>query len=46
MNKATRFAILATAIASLGGAAYAARSTENDALAINQAKGPIAQAIR
>ena len=45
MNKTTKFAILATAIATLGGAAYAARSTENDALAINQAKIPIAQAI-
>ncbi|WP_313951389.1 PepSY domain-containing protein [Accumulibacter sp.] len=45
MDKTTKFAILATAMATLGGAAYAARSTENDALAINRAKIPIAQAI-
>ncbi|MBN8514956.1 PepSY domain-containing protein [Accumulibacter sp.] len=45
MNKTTKLAILATAIATLGGAAYAAKSSENDALAINQAKIPIAQAI-
>ena len=45
MNKTTKLAVLATAIATLGGAAYAAKSSENDALAINQAKIPIAQAI-
>ena len=45
MNKTTKLAILATAMATLGGAAYASRSTENDALAIEQAKIPIAQAI-
>ena len=45
MNKSTRFAILAAAITTLGGAAFAAKPGENDAMVINQAKVPIAQAI-
>ena len=45
MNKSTKFAILATAIATLGGAAYAAKSIGNDALAIHQAKVSIGHAI-
>ncbi len=45
MNKPTKYAIAAMAIATLGGTAWAAKSGSNDALAIEQAKIPIAQAI-
>ncbi|WP_323034195.1 PepSY domain-containing protein [Pararhodobacter sp.] len=45
MNKTTKFAIVAAAITTLGGAAFAATPSENDAMVINQAKVSIAQAI-
>ncbi len=45
MDKLTKYAIVATAIATLGNTAWAAKSSGNDALAIEQAKVLIAQAI-
>lgn len=45
MYKTIKFAILAAAITTLGGAAFAATPSENDAMAINQSWVSIAQAI-
>lgn len=45
MFRYTKIAILATALASAGVVAYAAKTMENDAMAINQAKISMTQAI-
>ncbi len=45
MNKISTLAVVATAFAALGGAAYAAQSAGNDALSIDKAKISITQAI-
>ena len=45
MNKISTLAVVATALAALGGAAYAAQSAGNDALSVDKAKISITQAI-
>lgn len=45
MFRYTKIAILATALAAAGAMAYAAKSMENDAMAITKAKIPMTQAI-
>ena len=45
MKTISKIAVIATALTTLGGAAYAAQSGGNDALAINQAKVSLSQAI-
>ena len=45
MFRHTKIAAIAIALASAGAVAYAANTTENDALALANAKVPMAQAI-
>ena len=45
MKIISKIAVIATALTTLGGVAYAAQSGGNDALAINQAKVSLSQAI-
>ncbi len=45
MLKSTKLALVAVVLATAGVAGYAANSGENDAVAIEQAKIPLAQAI-
>ncbi|MHB1249170.1 MAG: PepSY domain-containing protein, partial [Polaromonas sp.] len=45
MRKFTKIAIVATALASAGAASYAAKTMENDATSVSQAKFSLIQAI-
>ena len=45
MTRHSRLSLLAVALAVVGTAAYAAKSTENDALTIATAKIPLVQAV-